>query len=134
MRRIAATESNFGTHPNTYRSGYDGGIWQVDRIGFLETQSTSSHPGLARKHALIKEKLGIDWSTVTYSDLRKPLYSALAARQVISNWPRAIPDTVDGQANEWKTYYNTEAGAGTVKHFIDNSELISGDATCSWCN
>lgn len=29
MKRIALVESRFGTHPNTYRSGYSGGIWQV---------------------------------------------------------------------------------------------------------
>ena len=29
LRRIALVESNFGTHPYTYRTGYYGGIWQV---------------------------------------------------------------------------------------------------------
>ena len=29
LRRIAWVESKDGTDPNTYRNGYDGGIWQV---------------------------------------------------------------------------------------------------------
>ena len=29
MRRLAYVESSDGTHPKTYRDGYDGGIWQV---------------------------------------------------------------------------------------------------------
>ncbi len=29
LRRIACVESRDGTHPNTYRNGYYGGIWQV---------------------------------------------------------------------------------------------------------
>ena len=29
LRRLAYVESHDGTDPKTYRSGYDGGIWQV---------------------------------------------------------------------------------------------------------
>ena len=34
LRRIVYVESKDGTDENTYRSGYDGGRWQVDLIGF----------------------------------------------------------------------------------------------------
>ena len=30
MRRLAYVESGDGTHPKTFRSGYYGGIWQVN--------------------------------------------------------------------------------------------------------
>ena len=46
LRRIAYVESKDGTDKNTYHSGYVGGIWQVDQIGFQSTQDTKSHPGL----------------------------------------------------------------------------------------
>ncbi|XP_072021860.1 uncharacterized protein [Amphiura filiformis] len=123
LRRIACVESKDGTHPNTYRAGYDGGIWQVDRIGFEDTKDTVSHPGLVAKYVQIHQAFGIDWSRVQWSDIRKPLYSAIAARLFLSNKPHAIPNSADivGQAAYWKLHYNT-AGNGTEQDFIDRVE------------
>ena len=118
LRRIAYVESRDGTHPNTYRAGYHGGIWQVDLIGFKDTQDIISHPGLRKKYQKIQEHFGIDWRTVQWMDLRKPLYSALAARLLLSNKPRAIPRDLRGQAEYWKQHYNTPKGKGTVAKFI----------------
>ncbi|XP_072045520.1 uncharacterized protein [Amphiura filiformis] len=119
LRRTARVESNDGCHPSTFRSGYHGGIFQVDKVGFQDTQNTASHPGLTSKHQAIQKEFGIDWKTVQYSDLQKPLYSAIAARLLLSNKPEAIPSTVAGQAAYWKKHYNTAAGAGTEQKFID---------------
>ena len=33
--------------------------------------------------------------------------------------PKKLPKTIDEQALYWKKYYNTEKGAGTIKHFKD---------------
>ncbi|XP_072042533.1 uncharacterized protein [Amphiura filiformis] len=123
LRRIACVESKDGTHPNTYRAGYDGGIWQVDRIGFEDTKDTVSHPGLVAKYVQIQQAFGIDWPRVQWSDIRKPLYSAIAARLFLSNKPQAIPNSADivGQAAYWKLHYNT-AGNGTEQDFIDRVE------------
>ena len=79
LRRIAYVESKDGEESGTYRSGYDGGIWQVDKIGFDDTQNSSSHATLHSKWDKIQAHLSIDWSTATWTDCRKPLYSALAA-------------------------------------------------------
>ena len=56
LRRIAYVESKDGTDGNTYRTGYHGGIWQVDQIAFQDTQDTGSHPGLVAKHEKIRQK------------------------------------------------------------------------------
>jgi len=32
--------------------------------------------------------------------------------------PAKIPSDLEGMAQYWKTYYNTEQGAGTVEHFL----------------
>ncbi|XP_072040074.1 uncharacterized protein, partial [Amphiura filiformis] len=117
LMRIACAESRYGNDPNTYRDGYDGGIWQVD--SFDDTQDITSHPGLVNKFAQIKQAFGIDWQAVQQSDLRKPLYSAIAARLYLSNIKPAIPKDLEAQAAYWKKYYNTEAGAGTEQDFID---------------
>ena len=37
LKNIALVESRYGTHPSTYRSGYYGGIWQVQCIHPKET-------------------------------------------------------------------------------------------------
>ena len=56
MDRIACVESNNGLDLNTYRDGYYGGIYQVDRIGFEDTKDVASHPGLSSKYDKIMEE------------------------------------------------------------------------------
>ena len=124
LRRIAYVESKDGTDQGTYRNGYDGGIWQVDQIGFQSTKDTNSHPGLRSKYETIKKNFGIDWTQVQWRDLRKPLYSGLAARLIIFNVPDAIPCDISGQAAYWKRHYNTEAGAGTVDKFTNDVNAL----------
>jgi len=33
--------------------------------------------------------------------------------------PRRLPNSIEGQANYWKKYYNTEGGKGDPEHFVD---------------
>ena len=126
LRRLAFVESLDGKHSDTYRAGYDGGIWQVDLIGFESTQDVSSHPALVKKHQKIKKVFNIDWPNVQRMDLRKPLYSGLAARLFLSNIVQEIPPASDimGQAQYWKTYYNTDLGNGTVQDFIEKVKKL----------
>ena len=125
LRRIAWVESKDGTDNGTYREGYHGGIWQVDNIGFRDTQNTESHPGLNAKFSNIQQQFGINWPSVQWEDLRRPLYSGLAARLFLSNVVEAIPSAcnISGQASYWKTYYNTDLGAGTPEKF--NEDVMS---------
>ena len=62
------------------------------------------------------------WGEVRWVELRKPLYSALAARLHLANVPAAIPVSLAGQAEYWKRYYNTEAGGGSAESFIKRWE------------
>lgn len=128
LRRIAKAETNYGETYGTFRmqdKGGSFGIFQTDRnTGFAATKDLKSHPTLARKHELIKQEFGIDWMKVEYKDLAKPLYSALAARLFLSTIPAPIPPSSDleGQANYWKQYYNTAAGRGTARRFMQVNE------------
>ena len=117
--KIAWVESRFGEHSGTYRRGYYGGIFQVDRKGFQATQDVRSHPGLRRKFQKIERAFCIKWRDVRWWELRKPLYSAIAARLFLSNKPGAIPSSLKGQALYWKNYYNSGAGAGTATKFLN---------------
>jgi len=33
--------------------------------------------------------------------------------------PKKMPNTIEGQANYWKKYYNTDGGKGDPKHFVE---------------
>lgn len=117
MDRLAYVESNYGMHRLTYRPGYNGGIYQVDEIGYRDTLAVSSHPGLRRRYQKITDEFGIDWPSTSYVDLRKPLYSGIAARLFLSNIPESIPWDKEAQGKYWKKYYNTESGAGDPKRW-----------------
>ena len=113
--------------PQLYREGYDGGIWQVDESIFDQTQDTTTHPELASLYTQINSTLGIYWPSSTWVDLRRPLYSALAARLFFATVGEDIPMSGDlqGQAEYWKTHFNTDPG-DTVQDFLDSvNELES---------
>ena len=98
---------------------------QVDQIGYIETVIQQ---GLKRYRDDIKAKLGIDWTKTQWEDLEKPLYSGLAARLFLARISEPIPSDLPSQAQYWKTYYNTEAGKGTVQKFIDDVKHATGCA------
>lgn len=133
LRRVAYVESKDGNDRNTYRENYHGGIWQVDQIAFRSTQDTSSHPRLRERFRQIMEEFGIDWPNVQWTDLRKPLFSGIAARLFLLNIPENIPCDVEGQASYWKRHYNTAAGAGTEEKFINDVRALNSDAEGTHC-
>lgn len=123
--RVAWVESKYGEASGTYRPGYHGGIWQVDKIGYLETVIQQR---LRKYWDEIKAKLGIDWANTEWEDLEKPLYSGLAARLFLARISAPIPSDLPAQAHYWKTHYNTAAGKGTVQKFVDDVKQATGCA------
>lgn len=88
LRRLARVVSNDGLDPNTYRFGFEGGIWQVNQTDFQLTQSSA----LVQQYLVpIRNAFNIDWTTVTWSDLRKPLYSGLAAMLTLVRASANVP-------------------------------------------
>jgi hypothetical protein len=91
---------------------------QVDKEMFDETQSDESFSTLKQYFIGIKQTFDIDWTVVSWSDLKKPLYSALGARLYIQlrlQSSLVIPRAVNEQAVFWMTYYNS---AGRTVDFI----------------
>ena len=117
LRRIAYVETNDGNDADTYRSGYHGGIWAVDEDLFNETQNTSFYSALSNLHQQIQSTFSIQWSSVQWNDLRKPLYSALAARLYFYTVNASIPisSSIPSQATYWVTYYNP---SGSTSNFV----------------
>ena len=126
LRQIAYVETRDGTSNDTFRDGYYGGIWAVDEEKFLMTQMTEMNSRLPVKLQQIQEFLEIDWIEVTWMDLQKPLFSALAARLVLFLADRAIPPTSDlrAQAEFWVEYYNP---MGDTSEFVSLSSGLEGE-------
>ena len=119
LRRIAYVETRDGSDPDRYNHG---GIWAVSEAAFNNTGNTL----LALKHEQIIQEFGIDWGRVQFSELHKPLYSALAARLVLLAAPVSIPKRTDvaGQAQFWRENYNS---AGSVDDFIGAANELQGN-------
>ena len=117
LRRIAYAETRDGR-----RKGDN--IWQVSKDALLRTQ-VSNHPTLTVKHSLISRELEIDWVSVEWPQLEKPLYSAIGARLVLFLAPERLPDAsdIEGQALFWKRYYNPN---GSVEEFSGAAHELEG--------
>jgi len=124
-RRVAYVESYDGADPKTFRDGYYGGIWQVDRSMFDKTQSSSTKTYLQPYFNDIKKAFGIDWAKLTWQDLTKPLHSALAARLYVEyesrNDKTGIPRSIDDQSKFWVKYYRT---SGSAKDFVSSASRL----------
>ena len=90
---------------------------------FERTQTESVR--LIPQYTLLRNKLGIDWSTVTWSDLRKPLYSAIAAALLLTleGAPENVPAAVNKQAEYWLNHYRQ---GGTNRAGLSDSCCQSG--------
>ena len=131
LRRIAYTETRDGTLSSTYRSGYHGGIWAVDEAQFLRTKDTAQNTRLPAKFQQIQLHFGISWPSVQWRELRKPLYSALAARLVLYIAPLSIPpaDDLPTQAQFWVAHYNSD---GDASSFVTTSSGLQGTVCISY--
>jgi receptor-type tyrosine-protein phosphatase Q len=127
LLRIAYVETDFGNNVSTYRADYHGGIWAVDEDLFDETQNTASHSSLTSLHQSIQSTFSIEWSSVEWRDLRKPLYSALAARLYFYTVSASIPisSNVQTQATYWVTHYNPSGSTSTFVTLVN--QLLAMD-------
>ena len=128
LRRVAFAETRDGVDMDTFRPGYNGGIWQVDEDIFNQTQDTTANPELVQIYEQLQMSFGIDWPTATWADLRRPLYSALAARLYFTIVSEPIPLAGDlrGQGTYWKNNYNSN-DEDTVQGFIDDITALEAE-------
>ncbi|KAK7089856.1 hypothetical protein V1264_025038 [Littorina saxatilis] len=70
----------------------------------------------------ITSSFGIDWPAVTWSDLRKPLYSGLAAAlsTLLTLGSRTMPGNITEQADLWLEMYGEQR-----KTFINNAGAVT---------
>lgn len=125
LRRVARVESRDGLDTDTFRAGYDGGIWQVDEQNFLKTMDRDAHPNLAEPGGIYERlsdsSLDLDWTAAVWADLRRPLISAVAASIFFELAEQDIPDigNVRGQGEFWKSSGFNRNIEDTVDLFVD---------------
>ena len=119
----AAQETHYGTFldPTTYGAGV--GVTQHDPIGFYDVRDR-----LRDRHKdKVRDRFGIDMNAVEHRELAySPLLALIWCRAHYKLVPEEIPTTIEGLANYWKRYYNTEAGRGTSSEFIENYHRFIG--------
>ncbi|XP_025113618.1 uncharacterized protein LOC112575805 isoform X2 [Pomacea canaliculata] len=113
LRRLAYLETEDGKAPNTYMMNtYYNGIWRTNKDMFMETQQQSS-PALLEAHRKIEAAFGINWQSVRWEDLQKPLYSALAAKLYITYRGLQIPSSPNDQISFWLSNFPS-GGLSTI--------------------
>ena len=113
LRRIAYVETNDGGDADTYTNTSNGGIWQLSETKYTATKNTGSNTQLQQQVQGISTSFGINWLTTQWVDLRKPFYSALAARLYMQVITASIPLASDlsSQGTYWANYYTSSGGS-----------------------
>ena len=112
LRRIAYVETHDGADADTYTNTSNGGIWQLSETKYTATKNTGSNTQLQQQVQGISTSFGINWLTTQWVDLRKPFYSALAARLYMQVITASIPlaSDVSSQGTYWANYYTSFGG------------------------
>jgi len=112
LRRLAHVSSHDGLDPHTFRSGFHGGIWQISESDYQLTKNMTTF------FSHINDVLSIDWLTTSWVDLRKPLYSGVAAMLTLERLS-PIPKSLSHQAE----HYETEM-SGNASEFLSLSQTL----------
>ena len=109
LRRIAFVETRDGNDSDTYSS--NGGIWGISESKYIATKNTASNQ-LQQRVQGISTAFGINWFSTSWIDLRKPFYSALAARLYMLVITQSIPlaSNINGQGAYWANYFTSSGG------------------------
>ena len=101
-------------------------FWQVEAATAVDNLAhyLKHRPKLMRRFADVSFVDVKHWQDLDERKWEEILEKNIAAGIVhcrLKYWrvPKSMPNTMEGQANYWKKYYNTEGGKGDPEHFID---------------
>ncbi len=103
MKRIALVESSLN------RTSSEGGLWNVGTCAFYRVTQNRAKYGkrLKRIQKMVGRKFGISWTRMTYDQLRRPMYSLIAARiYLYIILTDGIPRGANAQGKVWSNYYH----------------------------
>lgn len=114
-------ETRLGHYKDPTPDGAGRGVSQFDKIAVIDTVNRTNH-----HHQKIIDKFGIDLNQISHDDLDfAPLPCIILTRLKYMLIPEAIPKTVEGRADYWKTYYNTSLGKGCSSEYIAAAKDIN---------
>jgi hypothetical protein len=94
------------------------GITQFDKMPFYDVKDRCRNSDKNK----IKEYFNIDIDLVEWEHIRyNPLLCLIFTRLKYLKVSESIPTDLKGRARYWKQYYNTEAGKGTIEHYIESN-------------
>ncbi|XP_012940906.1 uncharacterized protein LOC101864238 [Aplysia californica] len=117
LRRLAHVISDDGKAAYTFRKGFDGGIWQIPQAIYEQTRNVANID-----YVQLQNALNITWENTTWNDLRKPLYSGLAAMLTLERLS-PIPRDMNAQASYFATNF-----AGNASLF--RKKIAGFDSAC----
>ncbi|XP_012940997.2 uncharacterized protein LOC106010973 [Aplysia californica] len=103
LKRLAFVSSEYGMASGSFRPRFHGGIWQISREDYKLTRNMDS-----KFYDLIHKKLNIEWKKTKWRDLRKPLYSGIAAMLTLERLS-PIPRDAKRQAEFFEIYLSGNA-------------------------
>lgn len=116
-------ETKLGQFPDSHPDKWGVGLCQHDHIGLDDIQLN----GEQRHFDIVKNEFGYDIKDVQLADLADdPLLSLICCRLSYKRIPDPIPSDLVGRAKYWKEFYNTQAGGGTVDHYLHSVEECLG--------
>ena len=124
LREMAFVESKYANDEGTFRPE-NRSAYQITPIRFKEFQETMN-PNNPRGKGLraytnnLKNKYSLDLSKLEYDDLNDPVIGTAVTRALLKLSPDSIGETVEERARQWKDFWNTKEGAGTVQKYIDD--------------
>ena len=95
---------------------------EMKSIDKLRTETALKIQEAVNNMDAINGKPNFDILNLTWQDMNNPLYSAILLRLFMALDPNEIPSTLKGQAEWWKSKWNTKEGKGSVSDFIEKNE------------
>lgn len=119
LLEIAQAESRLGTIKYNPNRGYGIGIWQFDKIAFVEIQQQlSKKPAILKKCEIILQynPLNKEYQDLATHALMACVYARL---YLYFRIPEKVGSTPEERARQWKKYYNTIKGAGSETGYLN---------------
>ncbi len=95
-------------------------FWQIE-IATLQ-DNWDNYIVFRKKLIEVLYRLGYIEKDPTFSALTNIAVAIAMCRIYYWRQPGSIPKTMSGRAEYWKKRYNTEQGAGTVRHYMEANE------------
>lgn len=115
LTETCAAETQLCTYPDRHPTKLGVGGFQFDQIALDDLQQETD----LRHKKKVERLWGYVLDDVVLADLADDfLLAAICCRLKYMRVPSAIPKSYLDRAIYWKRFYNTEAGKGTIDHYI----------------